>query len=70
METLDGAGSVVEIFGIASHAPCIKVGFEDFWTHDIIRPGDVVAVFVVKLDLLFSRCRAICVIAITRHVGK
>ena len=70
LETLDGAGSVVEIFGIASHAPCIKVGFEDFWTHDIIRPDDVVAVLVVELDLLCCRCRAACVVAITGHVGK
>ena len=70
METLDGAGGPVEIFGVASHAPCIKVGLEDLGTQDIVRQGDVVTVLVVKLDLLCGRCIATRVVAIAGNVGK
>lgn len=70
METLEGAGGVVEIFGIASHAPSIKVGLEDLGAQNIIRQGDVVTVFVVKLDLLCRRRRSTCVVTIAGSIGK
>jgi hypothetical protein len=70
LETLDGAGGPVEIFGVASRAPCIKVGLEDFGAHDIVRQGDIVTVLVVKLHLLCGRCRATRVVTIAGNVRK
>ena len=32
LETLDSTGSIVEIFGVTSRTPCIKVGLEDLGT--------------------------------------
>ena len=69
LETFDGGRRPVEIFGVASRAPCIKVGLEDLGTHDIVRPGDVETVLVVKLELLGGECR-VARAAIAGDVGE
>jgi len=70
LEALNGISRTVKVLFIACCPPCVKIGFEDFRSKDIVRSRDIETMLLIKQQIVAGGSCVPCVIPIVRDKGK